>query len=562
MGRFHVIIMEGYENDAANLHQGKGIVTCNSETFGSTDDAATDDSITHTRPGNAAESKELRRDLNMRHLCFLALGSGVGTGLFMGSGNILKYGGPGSLMISFVLLGFMVITVIFAVGELVSVFPSSASYAEMLKRFVHPSAGFAIGINYVTTWLIILPTELTVSCMAISYWDKDEVVPKGVWVAIILIAVFSVNLFGVRFFGEFEMLTTSIKMAGCIGFIVACIVFACGGANSEHVGAHYWHQPGAFKNSFKGFCNSFAFTALAYGGTEIIGVTVGESSHPRRHLPKAAKYVVYRVLIFFILSLFMVSLLVPSDNPELSNYSPFVMAIESGGVRALPQIFNAVTLISFISVANAAVYTASRLLYTMAEKHFIPSIFLFSDKHGRPIAGYIFVFLFGLLGFLVYSSSEDEVFNWLGSISGMSVILLWFSIALAHIRFRFAWKRAGHSVKDLPWSSPLGIWGSLIALTLNMLVLMATFYISVFPIDEAQSDGYARAKEFFQSYLSVVIMLFSFFLHLITTRSKFIRLSDIDLQTGRRDPNEGHEWEFEKGEVMKPRWRRILDIFF
>ena len=95
-----------------------------------------------------------------------------------------------------------------------------------------------------------------------------------------------------------------------------------------------------------------------------------------------------------------------------------------------------------------------------------------------------------------------------------------------------------------------------------MLVLMATFYISVFPIDEAQSDGYARAKEFFQSYLSVVIMLFSFFLHLITTRSKFIRLSDIDLQTGRRDPNEGHEWEFEKGEVMKPRWRRILDIFF
>ena len=258
----------------------------------------------------------------------------------------------------------------------------------------------------------------------------------------------------------------------------------------------------------------------------------------------------------------MVSLLVPSDNPELSNYSPFVMAIESGGVRALPQIFNAVTLISFISVANAAVYTASRLLYTMAEKHFIPSIFLFSDRQGRPIAGYIFVFLFGLLGFLVYSSSEEEVFNWLGSISGMSVILLWSSIALAHIRFRFAWKRAGYSVKDLPWSSPLGIWGSVVALTLNILVLMATFYISVFPIDEAQSDGYARAKEFFQSYLSVVIMLFSFLLHLITTRSKFIRLSDIDLQTGRRDPNEGHEWEFDQGELMKPRWRRILDIFF
>lgn len=82
--------MEGYEHDAANLHPGKSIVTCNSENSGSRDDVTTDDSITHTRPEKAADARELRRDLNMRHLCFLALGSGVGTGLFMGSGDILK----------------------------------------------------------------------------------------------------------------------------------------------------------------------------------------------------------------------------------------------------------------------------------------------------------------------------------------------------------------------------------------------------------------------------------------------------------------------------------------
>lgn len=525
-------------------------------------EGGTDSELSHASISSKEKPRELRRELNMRHLGFLALGSGVGTGLFMGSGSILYNGGPGSLMISFILLGFMVVTVIFAVGELVAVFPSSSSYAQMLTRFVHPSFGFAVGMNYLTAWLIILPTELTVSCMSIGFWDKNEVVPKGVWVAIILVVIFAINLIGVRFFGEFEMLTTSIKILGCVGFIIACIVIACGGApNNSHIGAHYWHDPGSFKNQFKGFCSAFEFAALAYGGSEIIGVTVGEAAHPRRHLPRATKFVVYRVLIFFILCLFMVTLIVPSSDPRMTEYSPFVLALQLGQIHALPQIFNAVILISFISVANAAVFTGSRLFYSMAESNFLPKIFAYSDRHGRPLMGYLCVFLFGLLGFLVHSSSEEEVFKWLGSISGLSVILLWLCISLAHVRFRFAWKKAGFTGKDLPWASPLGVWGSLFSLILNILVLIATFYISAFPIDEEFMDSTDRAKAFFQSYLSVIIMMFSFFAHMLITRSRFVRFDEIDLRTGRRDVTEDdQDWQNEQHKP-KSRWKHILNIF-
>lgn len=567
---FDGITMDRFELGENTIHKDKADVSCHTTHPASVEEGNYENDSSHAYLDKQVPRKELSRELNMRHLCFLTLGSGIGTGLFIGSGNILSSGGPGSLMIGFILLGLMVITVIFAVGELVATFPSAGSYSHMLSRFVHPSFGFAVGVDYLMTWLIIFPTELTAACMIIRYWDKDEVVPKGIWVALIVAGVLTVNMFGARVFGEVEMLTTTIKMLSCVGFIICCVVIVCGGAPNHHyLGAGTWHNPGAFNNGFKGFSNAFAFAALAYGGTEVIGVTVGEAGNPRKQLPKASKFVVYRVIIFFILSLFMVTLLVPYDEPNLVGSSsspratPFVLALKRGKIHALPAIFNAVILLSVVSVSNTAVYTGSRLLYSMAESGFLPKIFMYSDRKGRPMAGFALLFLFGLLGFLVYSSSEDEIFSWLGSISGMSVILLWMCISLAHVRFRYAWKKAGYRVSDLPWTSPLGEWGSWFALILNILVLMATFYISAFPIGEAEMDGYERGKAFFQSYLSVVIIIVAFFAHKLFTGARFVRIHEIDLHTGRRDPHMDSETEPEaRADYLKPRWRRILEVFF
>lgn len=515
------------------------------------------------------EDHGLKRELDLRHLCFLALGSGIGTGLFVGSGNILSAGGPGSLLIDFILVGFMVICVMFSISEMVAVFPQIGSYANMLTRFVDPSLGFAIGMIYLLTWSIILPVELTAATIVIGFWDRDTVVPVGVWVAIILLFVFAVNLFGVRFFGEFEFCATSLKMIACIGFIICTAVIDCGGAPSgKYLGAHTWYSPGAFNNSFKGFSSAFSFAALSYGGVELVGVTAAEASHPRRNLPKAIKFVVYRVLIFYVLTLFMITLLVPYDQPELlgggSNprASPFVIAIQKGGIYALPSIFNGVILISVISVANAAVYSSSRLVHSMAQSRFLP-LFMAYTKGGRPVIGYIWVLAFGGLGFLVYSTSKNEVFNWLGGITGLGVIFLWLGVLLAHIRFRRAWRAQGYSSKDLPWSSPLGELGSWFGVVINVFVLAITFYISAFPIGEGELGPRDRGKSFFESYISVVVVLFFFICHKLITRSKVVKFNDIDIQLGRRDPDSDDllRAEAERKRAM-PLWKRIFDILF
>lgn len=525
-----------------------------------------------TEEHNAADQNNtpgLKRALHGRHLRFLALGGGIGTGLFVGTGNILSTGGPGSMIINFILLAIMMVTVIFAIGELVSLFPVAGAYTTMLTRFVDPSLGFAISLNYVLTWLIILPVELTAITIVIGYWVDDDTVPKGVWIAIVLVVVFTINLFGTRTFGEAEFFATTVKMAALVGFIICGIVIVCGGTPSDrYLGAHTWHDPGAFANGFKGFCSVFVYGAFSFGGSELVGLAAAEAAEPRKQLPRACKMVAWRVSIFFVLALFIMSLIVPYNDSHLlgssSNprASPFVIAIQIGQIRALPHVFNAAILTSVISMSNSAVYAASRLLVGMAENRHLPAILAYTDRKGRPLPALVVVFLFGLLAFLIYSASEGEIFSWLVGISGLSIIFMWGTICAAHLRFRRAWRLRGHTLRELPWCSPMGVWGSWFGMVLNMLLLAGNFYYSAFPIGEGEMTGQQRAHDFFENMISAVIVLFSFLMHKLITRSHIVRIDEIDLDTDRRDPVSQEVLDRERAEeAAKPMWLRVLNIF-
>lgn len=512
----------------------------------------------------------LKRRLQGRHLRFLALGGGIGTGLFVGTGNVLSTGGPGSMIINFVLLAFMIICVIFAIGELVTLFPVAGAYSVMVSRFVDPSLGFAIGLNFLLTWLIILPVELTAVSIVISFWDSHEKVPKGVWIAIVLVVIFGVNLVGVRAFSEVEFFATTIKTLTLIGFIICGVVIVCGGTPSgKYLGAHYWHDPGAFTNGFKGFCSVFVLGAFSYGGSELVGMAAAEASQPRKHLPHAFKMIVWRVCIFYILSLFIVTLIVPYNDERLmggsSNprASPFVIAIQNGKINALPHIVNAAILISVISMANSAVYASSRMFMGMSEKRLLPKIFAYTDRQGRPLVSFVVVFAFGLLAFLVYSASEGEIFSWLAGISGLATIFMWGAVCLAHLRFRYAWKKQGNSLRQLPWKSPLGIWGSMFGLFLNILLIAGNFYYSAFPINEGNSTPQQRAHDFFENMISAIIVFFSFVIHKLATRSRFVRIDSMDLESDRREPVSQDVLDRERAEAAsKPLWHRILHVLF
>ncbi|UJR11398.1 hypothetical protein I4U23_015578 [Adineta vaga] len=502
----------------------------------------------------------LHRALKNRHLQMIAIGGSIGTGLFVGSGLALASSGPGALVLDFAIIGFMLFNVCMALGELSVVFPVSGSFAAHSTRFLDPAWGFAMGWNYALGWLIIMPLELTAAGLVINYWTTS--INVAVWITIFLIALLIINLFGVRGYGEIEFVISLIKVIAVIGFIILGIILVFGGGpNHEYLGGKYWQNPGAFANGFKGICSTFVVAAFAFGGTELVGLAAAETDNPRKTIPRATKQVFWRIMIFYIVSLTLIGCLVPYTSRRLlsgtsaydASASPFVIAIEDAGIKVLPSIFNAMILCAVLSVGNSSVYGASRTLCALAENGQAPNIFAYIDRKGRPLSAVALSMLLGFIAYINCAEVGSQVFHWLLALAGLSSFFTWSSICACHIMFRIAWKAQGHTLDELTFVAPFGIWGSCIGLLLNILCLIAQFYLAIFPLDSPPS-----AERFFQAYLAAPVILLLYVTWKLWKRSPFMRPNTIDLTTGRRLLDSQQLIDEEKAERMtRPRWKRI-----
>lgn len=292
-------------------------------------------------------------------------------------------------------------------------------------------------------------------------------------------------------FHQAEFILSMIKIIACSGFIIFGIIVNCGGVptdNRGYIGAHYWHDPGAFNNGFKGFCTVFVLASFSFAGTELTGLAAAEAENPSKQIPKATKQVFWRITFFYVVNLFILGLIVPSDNDTLlgskganTKASPFVLAIELAGVKALPSIFNVVITLSVLSVANSATYASTRTIQALATQGMAPKFLAYVDRKGRPLPTVILQLLFGLLAFINEASDTGSViFTWLLALSGLANFFVWGSICLAHIRFRQAWKHNGHTLDELPYRAMFGVYGSSLGLFLNCICLAAQFYIAIF----------------------------------------------------------------------------------
>ena len=219
---------------------------------------------------------------------------------------------------------------------------------------------------------------------------------------------------------------------------------------------------------------------------------------------------------------------------------------------------NVVIMISVLSVGNSAIYASSRILAALAEQNQAPRFLAYIDRKGRPIISICIASSLGLLAFFAVSDKQQAAFDWMLALSGLSSIFTWGSVCLSHIRFRKAWRVQGHSLDELAFRSPVGVYGSWIGFIFNVLVLVAQFWTGFAPVGWENMTGHQLTINFFQAYLAAPVVIVCYVGCKLYYRPPIMRTAEMDLFTGKRDINVKELMADERMERRAwPKWKKI-----
>ncbi|KAF5011803.1 hypothetical protein FDECE_2093 [Fusarium decemcellulare] len=493
--------------------------------------------------GETVQSNELRRDFKPRQVFMFSIACAIGTGLVIGTGSALSRGGPGSLLIAYLLIGLTVFFVMTALGEMATFLPMNKGFGGYATRMVDPAFGFATGWNYVFKYIIATPTNLTAAGLVIQFWRPDLNV--AIWITVFGVLIVTINILHVNSFGETEFWLGFAKVLIMTTLILATFVVSMGGGpNHQRSGFRYWQEPGAFaeyliegpKGKFLGFWACCCQACFGFTGTEVVGMTFGETPNPRKNVPKAVKQTFWRIACFYILGVLVLGMGVPYDNEQLIGAtkqatsgaaSPFVVAVSLAGVGVFKDIINGCLLVFTLSAASSDIYCASRSLYGLARDGQAPKLFSKALDNGNPIYAVAVTSVFICLGYLNATKSSSAVFGYLVSLVTVFAVLNWVAILVTHIRFRQALKAQGIQTADLPYVGMIQPYGSYFSLFISMLVIIFNGYDAFIP--------HFKADVFVLKYIGTLLFVGNIIGWKFWKRTTFWAASEIDLVTGRRE---------------------------
>ncbi|KAH6677136.1 putative arginine permease [Halenospora varia] len=483
-----------------------------------------------------ATQPELKRKLKSRHLQMIAIGGTIGTGLFIGSGEAIAKSGPAGALIAYIFVGTIVYSVMQSLGEMATYIPISGAFTSYASRFVDPSLGFAMGWIYWFSWAMTFSLELTATGLIIQYWSPGLSI--AIFIAVFWLVITLLNFLPVSFYGETEFWFSSIKVITVIGFLIFAICIDAGAGQHGYLGFHTWSNPGAFASyllsdgplaKFVGFWAVLIQAGFSYQGTELVGIAAGETENPRKNVPAAIKKTFYRILFFFVFTIFFIGLLVPYDNPSLlsdasdASASPFVIAAVLAGVKVLPGLINAVLLFVVLSAANSNVYSGSRILVGLANDGSAPAFLKRTTKKGVPYTAVAFTAAFGLLALMNLSNSGATVFNWLINITAVAGFITWACINVSHIAFMRALAARNISRETLPYKSMAQPWFAWYGLFFNVLIILTQGFTAFIPWN---------TSDFFVAYVSLILFVVLYVGHKIFMKTKFVKSLEADIDTG------------------------------
>lgn len=397
---------------------------------------------------------QLNRAMKSRHLFMMSLGGVIGTGLFLGSGYAIGEAGPLGAILAYLVGGLLMYLAMVCLGELSVVMPVSGSFQAHATRFIGPATGFVVGWVYWLSWAMYVGLEFVAAGMLMKRWFPD--VPVWIWSAIFIILLFSINSLATKAFAETEYWFAGIKVFAVILFIIIGLGAIFGVVSMGDTPTPYLSNfigDGLLPAGMVGVFISMMTVIYAFQGSEIMGVAAGETEEPEKNIPRAIRTIVVRIVLFYILAIFVLSAIVPWQEAGLLE-SPFVTVFDMVGIPYAADIMNFVILTAILSVGNTGLFACTRIMYSMAETGMAPRPLAKLNKRGVPINSLLVTLAFALLSLLTSYVAADTLFVVLLAVSGIGGTLTWLAIAVAQIGFRRQYTRNGGKVEDLKYKVP------------------------------------------------------------------------------------------------------------
>lgn len=420
------------------------------------------------------EDTGYHKGLKPRQVQMIGIGGAIGSGLFLGAGGRLASAGPGIFLV-YAVCGIFVFLILRALGELVLHRASSGSFVSYAREFFGEKAAYAVGWMYFLGWSLTAIVDTTAIATYLRHWSAFDSIPQWVLALIALIAVLSMNLISVEWFGELEFWAALIKVGALVAFLVVGIVFLAGRyrIDGHSTGVSLWAgHGGLFPSGLIAALLTTSGVVFAYAAVELVGTAAGETAEPEKVMPRAINSVVARIAIFYVGTVGLLALLLPYTSYKATE-SPFVTFFSRIGFHGAGDLMNVVVLTAALSSLNAGLYSTGRVMHSMASSGSAPRFATRMSKNGVPYVGIAMAAVICLFGIGLNAFNPGEAFEIVLNLVAPGIIATWSTIVLCQLRvYRLA--KAGAMQRPrfrMPWAPYSGYLT--LAFLAAILVLMA-----------------------------------------------------------------------------------------
>jgi GABA permease len=432
-----------------------------------------------------SQPHELSRSLKGRHLTMISIGGIIGAGLFVGSSTSVIAAGPASF-ISYAITGLLILLVMRMLGEMATALPQVRTFTEFARAGLGDGAGFVVGWLYWYFWVLVVPVEAIAGAKILQTFLPASIPLTPLQIGLGLMTIMTcVNLMSARSYAEFEFWFASIKVAAIIVFILIAASYAFGWAAPHGATFGNLVEHGGFTpNGWIAVIAAVPTVFFAMTGAEITTIAAAESAQPGRAVARLGTTVIWRILMFYVLSLFLIVSVIPWDS-VVSGESPFTLALNTMHVPAAGIIMSAIILTAVLSCLNSAFYVSSRVLFVLAGRGDAPQALVRLNARRVPVVSVLIGAVAGFLGIIAATKAPQVVFDFLISSSGAVIVFVYIIIAVAQISLRFRRERRGEAPPPIsmwlfPWLSYAAIAGMAAVLIAMAFTphLQQDFYIS------------------------------------------------------------------------------------